>query len=77
MLIERTAPVVCEARKAFQVSWAAVAPISRLRNGPHACGVQRLEMPSPVRSIWTATRVAPWWVSAAARVAKACFCSVQ
>ena len=77
MLIDRTAPPRCEARKAFQVAWAAVASMSRRRNGPHCCGVQRVAIPRPERSIWTATTIAPSRVSACVRVANACSCSFQ
>ena len=68
MLIDRTAPLVCDARKAFQVSCAVVALIRRSRNGPHLAGVQRVDIPRPERSICTATTVAPNRVSASVRV---------
>src|SRR5581483_8980993 len=59
MLIEWTAPLVCDARNAFQVRAAAGALTRRARKGPHADGRQRVRIPSPGRSICTATRTAP------------------
>src|SRR6516164_1198880 len=77
MLIERTAPVVWEKRNAFQAFSADVAWSSRYRMCPHPDELQRVEMPSPDRSISTATTVAPRLVSAAVRRAKAFRCSVH